>query len=252
MKNIKYTISLLLCLYFFTILQGQNTIPNKNKQVDMKEFDENSFDKAMPKKIIDSTLLTQHLIGVKWGYAISNVGFSQDTEHKSIKSPVNFGVYYTYYHSLWKSMPYFGLHTGIEVTELGFTEITGKDPQTIVETEQRYRAIEVPLLTQFRVDFWKMRIMLGAGLFGSYIISTNMEGGIPETTNRTGYGIMAGGGLAFILKPFEIHVECNYKYSLSHFLDPQIYSAEYWIYTHSTQLKFSVGLFYRLGKNKKK
>ncbi|MEG0517447.1 MAG: hypothetical protein RR555_01080 [Bacteroidales bacterium] len=252
MKNLKIIIPLLFSLLIGTSIQGQNTNSNKNKQqADMKEFDNTSFSDAQPVKIHDTTLLTQHLIGVKWGYAISNVGFSQQSENKSIKSPANFGVYYTYYHSLWKSMPYFGLHTGLEFTELGFTEVLGTD-QAKTETEQRYKAISIPFMTQFRVDFWKMRLMLGVGAFGTYLLSTNLEGGIPSTTNKVGCGIIAGGGIAVKFNPIELHIECNYKYSLSHFLNPQIYSTEYWLYTHANQLQISLGVFYNLSTRKKK
>lgn len=251
MKHIKYIVPVLICLFTLQPVQGQNTKTGKTEQADMKEFDANSFEDAAPVKLKDSSLLVQHIIGVKWGYGISNVGFSQDIEHKSIKSPVNFGIYYTYYHSLWNSMPYFGLHTGVGLTELGYVEISGEE-NAKVETEHRYRAVEIPFMTQFRVDFWKMRIMLGVGAYASYILSGQEPGGIPATTNRTGAGIIAGGGLAFVFKPFEVHLECNYKYALTHFLDPQIYSTENWLYTHANQLQISVGLYYRLGKNKKK
>lgn len=253
MKNLKLTILLFFSLSVCTILQGQNKNPDKNKQqVDMKEFNNDSFSDAQPVKVRDTTLLTQHLIGVKWGYAISNVGFSQQSENKSIKSPANFGVYYTYYHSLWKSMPYFGLHTGLEFTELGFTEVLGADDEIKTETEQRYKAISIPFMTQFRVDFWKMRLMLGVGAFGTYLLSTNLEGGIPSTTNKVGGGIIAGGGVAVKFNPIELHLECNYKYSLTHFLDPQINSTEYWLYTHANNLQISLGIFYNLSTRKKR
>ena len=43
----------------------------------------------------------------------------------------------------------------------------------------------------------------------------------------------------------------NYRYALSHFCDPKIYSEEYWTYTHANQLTFSLGVFFRLGDGKK-
>lgn len=250
-KALQYILSIALCVISVTTVQGQNNNPPKNKTVvDMKEFDDNAFKDANAVTIRDSSILTQHLIGVKWGYGISNVGFSIDMAHKAIKSPANFGIYYTYYHSLWKSMPYFGLHTGIEFSEMGYVEITGKDPD-IIETEYRYKAIDIPLMTQFRVDFWKMRIMLGIGAFGSYIVSTDVSGGVPSTTNRMGGGIIGGGGLAVKFHPLEIQIDCSYKYALSHFLNPQIYSTEHWVYTHANQMQISVGLFYNLSKKKR-
>lgn len=252
MKQLKYIVTAFLFLQVSFTLLGQNNTPPpaKKAEVNMKEFDEHSFSEAT-RVIKDSSLLTQHIVGVKWGYALSSVGFSTANEHKGITSPMNFGIYYTYYHSLWKSMPYFGLHTGVAATELGYIEVVGEE-ENRTETEHRYRAIEIPFMTQFRADFWKMRIMLGVGAFGTYLVSNQLGGEIPSTTNRVGGGIIAGGGLALVLKPFEVHFECNYKYTLSHFISPTTYSQDYWVYTHANQLQFSVGLYYRLGKNKKK
>lgn len=226
-----------------------------NKAVDIyKEFSLTSFADEEPPKIIDSTTLRQHLIGIKWGYSLSNVAFSEDITHKPIGTPKNFGIYYTYYHSLWDKMPYFGFHTGIEYNEIGYKHIVEGDPDAgtaTTETECLYQALEWPLLSQFRVDFWKMRLLINIGPYGYYILSTEMEGGIPQTTNRAGIGLMGGLGLAFVFNPVEFHIEGNYKYTMSHFYDPSIYSQEYWVYTHSNQIVLSFGLFFRLGGGKK-
>lgn len=218
------------------------------KKIDIyKEFELNSFADATV-KIKDSSVISQHLIGVKGGYGMANVSFSQDIDHKSFKTPMNFGIYYTYYHSLWKSMPYFGLQTGVEYSELGYTHLYETSKDVFEERDQIYQSVQIPLLSQFRVDFWKMRIMVGIGPYGYYLLSTDLEGGIPETTNKIGVGIMGTGGVAFVVKPVEFHLEASYKYALSHFYNPQIYSSEAWTYTHSNQLIISLGLFFRLGR----
>ena len=95
----------------------------ENEEANLKEFDLYSFkDAAISVK--DSTVLYQHLVGVKFGYAMSNVKFSQSGNHKGITSTKNFGVYYTYFHSLLGNMPFFGLQIGLESTELGYTHVT--------------------------------------------------------------------------------------------------------------------------------
>ena len=224
--------------------QVQDTV----KKVDIyKEFDLNSFEDATI-KIKDSSVLSQHLIGFKVGYGISNVSFSQDIDHKSFNTPKNFGVYYTYYHSLWKSMPYFGLQTGVEYNEIGYTHLYEVEKNVFEEHDQIYQTIQIPLLSQFRVDFWKMRIMVGVGPYGYYMLSTNLENGIPEKTNKFGLGIMGSGGIAFVLKPIEFHIDASYKYALSYFYDPTIYSEEAWTYSHSNQLIISFGVHFRLGR----
>lgn len=224
--------------------QAQDTV----KKVDIyKEFELNSFEDATI-KIKDSSVLSQHLIGLKIGYGISNVSFSQDIDHKSFKSPKNFGVYYTYYHSLWKSMPYFGIQTGVEYNEIGYTQLRKIAENQFEELDQIYQSIQVPLLSVFRVDFWKMRLMVGIGPYGYYVLSTDLEDGIPETTNKVGLGFMGTGGIAFVLNPVEFHIDASYKYALSHFMDPKIYSEQAWTYTHSTQLLISFGVHFRLGR----
>ncbi len=234
MRNKLYIFLLsLLCLSITSNISAQNEV-----------FDDHSFKDAMPVKISDSTILNMHIIGVKYGFGISNVFFSQDFNHKSINAPVNFGIYYTYYHSLWGYMPYFGINTGIEFTELGYTELIGKEEIT-AQIQHKYKSIDIPLMTQFRVDFWRMRAMLGIGGYGSYITSYS-GGDIPSTTNKLGCGIVGNFGIGIKFNPIEIHFDVGYKYSLSHLLNPQINSTEYWLYTHANQLKFSIGLFYNL------
>jgi hypothetical protein len=234
---------------FAQVNTGNNNTQNtETQQIDIyKEFSDNSFQNAV-KKVTDSTVLYQHLIGIKGGYGIANVSFSQDIDHKSFTTPVNFGIYYTYLHSLWGYMPYFGFQTGLEYSEIGFNELTvGEKEEIIAEEKQIYQSVQLPLLSQFRVDFWKMRLFLNIGPYGYYVLSTNLEGGIPTTTNKAGIGIMGGGGIALVLNPVELQFDCSYKYGITNFSDPKMYSDEVWVYTNATQLTFNLGLFFRLG-----
>ena len=64
-------------------LHAQNVI--EEEEANLKEFDLNSF-KDAGTKVKDSTYLYQHLIGVKWGYAMSNVSFSQSSSHKGFNT----------------------------------------------------------------------------------------------------------------------------------------------------------------------
>ena len=243
MKKIKILIlAILACATFESY--GQNVI--ENEEANLKEFDLYSFkDAAISVK--DSTVLYQHLVGVKFGYAMSNVKFSQSGNHKGITSTQNFGIYYTYFHSLLGNMPYFGMQIGLESTELGYTHVTEVSDNTFEEAEQRYSAITLPLISLFRYDISRVRLMLGAGGYGSYIYDTSLPGDIPETTNKFGFGLMGQGGFALKFHPVEIHFEASYKYGLTHFVNPKIYSEQYWLYTHQNQLQLSVGLHYNFG-----
>ena len=84
---------LYIILTSILLLGGLNNLFAQNEV-----FDDNSFKDAMPVVIKDSTILNMHLIGVKYGFGVSNVGFSADIDHKSIKAQFNVGIYYTYYH----------------------------------------------------------------------------------------------------------------------------------------------------------
>jgi len=231
----------------------QFSLGAQDKKKDIyKEFDASSFKDAGPVKIKDSSDLFQHLIGVKAGYAMANVKFSQEIEHKGINTPVNFGIYYTYYHSLWNSMPFFGIQTGLEYTESGYTILTGTvESGDRKETQERYKSVELPLISQFRIDFWKMRVLLNLGMFGAYKISSNLEGGIPSTTNKMEAGVIGGGGLAYKFHPFEIQLECNYRYAFSNLYDPQKYSKDSWVFAKDNRIIFSLGLFFNLDKRNK-
>ena len=232
---------------------SQNVV--ENEEAYLKEFDMNSFADAGT-RIKDSTILYQHLIGVKWGYSISGVSFSQSNKHRQVKSAENYGIYYTYLHSRLGTMPYFGIQVGFAKTQMGYSHVNEISETEFTEDKQEYSAIEVPFLGLFRGDISRVRLMLGIGGFGYYIYDTDIPGGIPETTNKFGFGIMGQGGIAIKFHPVELHIEASYKYGLTHFCDPQIYSKDYWLYTHPTQLQISAGLHFNLGgkysKNRKR
>ena len=78
MKIIKFTIFLLGIILYVPYASAQNVV--SEEEAALKEFDMNSFAQAQT-KIKDSTILYQHLVGVKWGYAMSNVAFSQSGKH---------------------------------------------------------------------------------------------------------------------------------------------------------------------------
>jgi hypothetical protein len=48
--------------------------------------------------------------------------------------------------------------------------------------------------------------------------------------------------VAIILKPFEVHLEGNYNYSLSYLHDPKKYSETDYLFTYPHQLIFSLTL----------
>lgn len=230
-----------------TTVSAQN-VTEENSEAYLKEFDFDSF-KDADTKIKDSTILYQHLIGVKYGYSMSGVTFSQSNKHKSFNSIENYGLYYTYMHPMLGRLPYFGIQIGLASTQLGYThvEVIDENKEETIETKQAYSAVEFPMLALFRADLKRLRFSIGAGGFGYYIYDTDIPGGIPTTTNKSGFGLIGQAGIAIKFLPFEFHIDANYKYGLTSFLDPKIYSSEMWVYTHPTQIQISGGLFFNFG-----
>ncbi|MEZ7885057.1 MAG: outer membrane beta-barrel protein [Bacteroidales bacterium] len=187
-----------------------------------------------------------HMVGVRAAYNISGVDFTPPMEQMTIKTYKNYSLLYTYYHPLWKTMPYFGIQSGVSIQEQGYI----KDNK-----ELRMTAVEIPFVSQFHVDFWKMRVLLNAGGFAGYRVSkkvTDVTNGSLVTDKfdnfdqRGDFGFIGGGGLAFILKPFEIQIECNYQYSLSNLYHPKKYSEMDLQFTYPHQLLISAALFIHL------
>lgn len=181
----------------------------------------------------------QHMLGVRAGYNISGLDTRPDLEYKSVTTNENFSILYTYYHNLWGTIDIFGIQTGISSSKQGYKTPDG---------ENLYEVVTIPVVSQFHFDFWKMRILLNAGCFGGYRQKrVNYDGsGFDEFDNKVDLGFIAGGGLAFIAKPFELHVEGNYHYSLTYLHDPKKYSPTDYLFTYPKQLIFSVALHIHL------
>ena len=177
----------------------------------------------------------QHLLGLRAGYNISGMDSRPDFKYGSLITTQNFSIVYTYYHSLWGTINNFGFQTGVSKLSLGFEDSFGVN---------RYEVIRIPLVSQFHVDFWRMRFLINAGGFGGYRMNRiNSDGSsFDEFDNKTDLGFTLGTGFAFILKPFEIHLEGNYHYSLTYLHDPKKYSQNDYLFTYPKQLIISLTL----------
>lgn len=183
---------------------------------------------------------TEHLIGIRYSYAMTGVHFTPDLSEKGVNTPLNFALLYTYYHPLWEVWPYFGIQTGVKYGQQGFTTEYNLD-----NMDQTITAIEVPLVSVFKIDIKKrMRIMLNIGAFGGYRLNTSKEGGFDCFDKRIDYGILGGGGVAIRFHPIEFHIEASYQYSLSWLYYPEKFSSSWWIYSYPHQLSFSFGIHY--------
>ncbi|HPW78389.1 MAG TPA: hypothetical protein PK676_03855 [Bacteroidales bacterium] len=195
---------------------------------------------------VAQTPYREHMVGIRGGYAFNGVSFNPDRKQKMVASYKNVSLLYTFYHDLWGTMPYFGLQTGFTYTQQGYNT---------PDVKRIYEVVRIPLTSQFHIDFWKMRLLINLGCFGSYRMSAvDFTADYPEGKRvvfdcnhiYADYGIQGGAGLALILKPFEFHIEANYLYSLSMIENPALYSNEYYTYGYPNQLLFSVGIFIHL------
>jgi hypothetical protein len=193
----------------------------------------------------------QNLVGIKGGYVLSNVGFQPDAYPEGIKTAQYVSLRYTHYHSMWNTISIFGLQLGLDYAEQGFS-------LPMYQETMRYKVVELPVISQFHIDFWKMRLLVNVGGFLGYRFGATIQKPDANGVLVTGdyvydcydkqfdYGFIGGGGLAFKIKPFEIHAECNYQHSLSMLYNPRKYSNTSLLYVYPKQLIFSLSLYYQL------
>lgn len=188
----------------------------------------------------------EHLLGVKYAFNLSGVMFDPPTMGGKFKpAPLNVSLLYTYYSSMWGRMPYFGLQTGLKYGQEAVQLTLGE-----TEKVENYNIIELPLISQFRYTLGKIRFLFNIGGYGAYRLAIDREGGFDEYDIRYDYGLTGGGGVGFIFRPFELQVECNYKYGFGDLYKNNKYGDERWIYSNTQHIMISVGLFVHLDKPK--
>ena len=180
-----------------------------------------------------------HMIGVSYSVNLSGVTSSPKIAQDRIWTYKNFGISYTYYHAMWDHLFNFGLVVGAKHGYEGFISPYDNYGAT-------YEVLEFPLLSQFKLDFSRFRLLLNLGPYYGYRLSTDQEGGFNQYDQRHDYGVIAGVGLAVVVKPFELHIEGNYKYGLASIYHTNKYSDIYWIFTYPQNIILSASLHIHL------
>ncbi len=180
-----------------------------------------------------------HMIGVSYGINWSGVTSSPKLSQERVWTFNNIGVYYTYYHALWDQMFNFGLKFGAKHGYEGFTTPYEGFGAT-------YEILEVPLISQFKIDFSRFRVLVNIGTYGGYRLSTDKEDGFDQYDQRWDYGVLGGIGFGIVFAPFELHLEGNYKYSFASVYQTYKFSDIYWIYTYPQNYMFSASLHFHL------
>ncbi len=189
----------------------------------------------------------QHFIGLSEGYSLNNMSSSIREDFRMVASWKNVGLLYKYYGGKWV-----GIQAGVNYAEKGYQ----RDSTAI----RRYQTVEIPFVTQFHYEFWKLRAVANAGLYGAYLLSaedTYLQSDIPErvgtkenytfqsTDYRIDYGLRLGAGLGVVLHPVEIQFEFNYALGLAYVRKPLI-SGETTIFNRFSQMIVSVGVLIAL------
>jgi hypothetical protein len=208
-------------------------------------------------------------VGIPGGVVLSQVMWNPKYKQEMILLPINFGVTYTKYGKMFGYMPYFGFEIGLMYTQEGYQFKADKDDPTKVPTTIQgadravYDVIEMPVLSHFHVDMWKMKIIANLGFYAGYRLKIhrfpyNGEFTNPyyeetqftflETDRRWDYGIKAGLGFGLVFEPLEIHLKAMYKYSLSSLHDPDTYSKYYYRYAYPSNIIISAGVHFHLTK----
>ena len=194
--------------------------------------------------VVKPTHKPEHLIGVRYDYSFTGVSMTPEMGTKSINSPVNIAVLYTYYHPLWSVIDIFGIQTGLRYTTYGFVN----SEYNFERFQQTVSVIELPLISAFHVDIGEhFRILLSLGPFIGYRFATTKENGFDCFDNRVDYGVQGGAGLAYIIgKRFELHLEGTFHYSLSMLYHPEKMSSSSWIYSYPWQASISFGVHFKI------
>ncbi len=194
-----------------------------------------SIDTVAPPKQFKSI----HMVGVKYGVNLSGISTQPSLRESRVLTYNNISVLYTYYHALWDKLFNFGLQTGLKHGYEGYaSELSGYG--------EICEMVEVPLISQFKIDFSIFRLLVDVGAYGGYRLSTDREGGFDRYDQRYDYGIVGGAGIAVVFNPFEIQLEGCYKRSFASMYHTNKYSDIYWMFTYPTNIMFSASLFVHL------
>ncbi|MCQ2152355.1 MAG: PorT family protein [Bacteroidales bacterium] len=177
----------------------------------------------------------EHMIGVKYGVNISNVRSTPKIKQSSILTYNNITVNYTFYHVLWDRMANFGLQIGAKYGCEGYESEYGGYGETC-------KIVEIPMLSQFHINFSSFRLLVDVGPYYGYRLSTDREGGFDKYDQRHDYGIIAGAGFAVVLRPIELHLEACYKFALASMYHANKYSDLYWLYCYPSNIMFTLGI----------
>ena len=265
----KYNIILVSGLLLAAFLTGDLTADAQDFDIDVDSLATAHFSvDSLSDEVIDRYDMNKRkkindysMVGVQYGVGLSRTLLQPEiAKEDMIFIPYNIGVLYTRYGKMFGYMPYFGFQAGLFFTQEGYKFRHDSKKHTVPVYLGAQSAVmdvvEVPLLAHCHADFWKMKLILNAGLYAGYRLnihryaptiedeglqyvnltpdygfdSVSMEREFASFENRFDYGIKGGVGFGFIFDPVEIHVQAMYRYS------------------YQQNIVVSVGLHFQLGR----
>ena len=176
----------------------------------------------------------QHTLGVTMGYGMSSGRFQPQQETRAIWGQYGAGLTWRYY-GTQRAVGCFGID--LEFLQQGFSFATNAsrvdDPEEYLYYTRKVNSLMLPFVWQPHVYLFnhRMRVYLEAAAYFSYNLSSNYESeqarenGEPdwkgtyhlrnERDNRFGYGLAGGGGIAFLIKQFELNFRVRYYFGYS-------------------------------------
>ena len=235
-----------------------------------------SFTETLTDEYLDTVKIEKKLklndysmIGIEGGVGLSQVMWNPKFQQEMILTPVNFGISYTTYGKMFGYMPFFGFQIGLMYTQDGYQFKADKDdpdkvPYTIQGADKAvYDVIEMPVLSHFHFDMWRMKIIANLGFYAGYRLKIHRYpyGGefhnptyedtqftFLETDRRWDYGIKGGLGFGLVFDPIELHFKAMYKYSFSSLYNPDTYSQYYYRFAYPSTIVISAGIHFHLSK----
>lgn len=201
------------------------------------------------------------MIGIVYGGSMNRMSFNPVQNQKSIIIPEYYGVVFTKYSKMFKTMPYFGFQIGLfyghEGYEFKADEETGRIATIEGATKAIYDIVEVPFLMHGHYDFQHAKILANIGLYGGYrfnihrtgpYVSPDIAESFKDTDLRLDYGLQGGLGFGLVFSPIEIHFNAMIRYSWATIYKPDYASEYYYRYAYPFDVMVTAGLHFQLGK----
>ena len=176
----------------------------------------------------------QHTLGFTAGYGMGNRRFQPEQETKAMWGMYSGGLSWRYY---GRQRVVGGFGIDLEFLQQGFSFATNaslvEDPSEYIYYRRKINSVVLPIVWQPHVYMFRrrVRLYLEAAATFSYNFSSTYENeaarenGRPDwegdyafklaRDNRWGYGLAGGGGLAFLIRRFELNFRVRYYFGYS-------------------------------------